>query len=81
MSSLSLTEPQIEATPADEVVRWAYDSFGDRLCLTCSWQKQSSVLVHLVSELGLGIDIIELDTHLSSRRPTRPVRHSWRATA
>jgi len=64
MSSLSLTEPQIEATPADEVVRWAYDSFGDRLCLTCSWQKQSSVLVHLVSELGLGIDIIELDTHL-----------------
>ena len=23
--------------------------FGDRLCLTCSWQKQSSVLVHMVS--------------------------------
>jgi phosphoadenosine phosphosulfate reductase len=64
MSSLSLTEPQIEAMPADEVLRWAYDEFGDRLCLTCSWQKQSSVLVHLVSELGLGIDVIELDTHL-----------------
>ena len=64
MSSLSLTEPQIEAMPAEEVLRWAYDEFGDRLCLTCSWQKQSSVLVHLVSELGLGIDVIELDTHL-----------------
>jgi phosphoadenosine phosphosulfate reductase len=64
MSSLSLTEPQIEAMPAEEVLRWAYDAFGDRLCLTCSWQKQSSVLVHLVSELGLGIDVIELDTHL-----------------
>jgi len=64
MSSLSLTEPQIEAMPAEEVLRWAYDSFGQRLCLTCSWQKQSSVLVHLVSELGLGIDVIELDTHL-----------------
>ena len=64
MSSLSLTEPQIEAMPAEEVLRWAYDGFGDRLCLTCSWQKQSSVLVHLVSELGLGIDVIELDTHL-----------------
>jgi phosphoadenosine phosphosulfate reductase len=64
MSSLSLTDPQIEAMPAEEVLRWAYDEFGDGLCLTCSWQKQSSVLVHLVSELGLGIDVIELDTHL-----------------
>ena len=64
MSSLSLTEPQIEAMPAEEILRWAYYEFGDRLCLTCSWQKQSSVLVHLVSELGLGIDVIELDTHL-----------------
>jgi phosphoadenosine phosphosulfate reductase len=64
MSSLSLTEPQIEAMPAEEVFRWAYHEFGDRLCLTCSWQKQSSVLVHLVSELGLEIDVIELDTHL-----------------
>jgi phosphoadenosine phosphosulfate reductase len=64
MSSLSLTDPQIEAMPAEEVLRWAYDEFGERLCLTCSWQKQSSVLVHLVSELGLGIDVIELDTHL-----------------
>jgi len=64
MSCLSLTEPQIEAMPAEEVLRWANDEFGDRLCLTCSWQKQSSVLVHLVSELGLGIDVIELDTHL-----------------
>ena len=64
MSSLSLTEPQVEAMPAEEVLRWAYGEFGDRLCLTCSWQKQSSVLVHLVSELGLGIDVIELDTHL-----------------
>jgi phosphoadenosine phosphosulfate reductase len=64
MSSLSLAEPQIEAMPAEEVLRWAYHGFGDRLCLTCSWQKQSSVLVHLVSELGLEIDVIELDTHL-----------------
>jgi phosphoadenosine phosphosulfate reductase len=64
MSSLSLTDLQMEAMPAEEVLRWAHDEFGQRLCLTCSWQKQSSVLVHLVSELGLGIDVIELDTHL-----------------
>ena len=68
MSSLpGLTEAEIEALPAEEVIRWAHAEFGDRLCLTCSWQKQSSVLVHMVSELGLGIDVIELDTHLFFR--------------
>ena len=61
---LSLTESEIEALPAEEVLRWAADQFGDRLCLSCSWQKQSSVLVHMASELGLDIDVVELDTHL-----------------
>ena len=28
--------------PAEDVLRWAYGEFGDKLCLTCSWQKQSS---------------------------------------
>lgn len=61
---LSLTEAEIEALPAAEVLRWAHEEFGERLCLSCSWQKQSSVLVHLVAELGLEVDIVELDTHL-----------------
>jgi phosphoadenosine phosphosulfate reductase len=63
-TQLSLTDSEIEALPAEEVLRWAYDEFGDRLCLTCSWQKQSSVLVHMVMELGLEVDVVELDTHL-----------------
>ena len=61
---LSLTETEIEALPAEDVLSWAVEEFGDRLCLSCSWQKQSSVLVHMASELGLEVDIIELDTHL-----------------
>jgi phosphoadenosine phosphosulfate reductase len=64
---LSLAEAEIEALPAEEVVRWAHEEFGERLCLTCSWQKQSSVLVHMVSELGLDVAVIELDTHLFFR--------------
>ena len=63
-SFLSLTDREVEALSAEELLRWAYDEFGDRMCLTCSWQKQSSVLVHMASELGLDIDVIELDTHL-----------------
>jgi phosphoadenosine phosphosulfate reductase len=60
----SQTEAEIEAFPAEDVLRWAADEFGERLCLTCSWQKQSSVLVHMVSELGLEVDYVELDTQL-----------------
>ena len=56
--------PDVEAMTAEDCLRWAYDEFGDKVCLTCSWQKQSSVLVHMVSELGLDIPVIELDTGL-----------------
>ncbi len=67
MSSLLRNPPNLETARAEQVIEWAYGEFGDRLCLTCSWQKQSSVLVHMVSELGIGIDVIELDTHLFFR--------------
>ena len=52
---------------AEELLQWVYGEYGDRLCLTCSWQKQSSVLVHMVSELGLDLPVIELDTQLFFR--------------
>jgi phosphoadenosine phosphosulfate reductase len=63
-TQLSRTDAQIDVLPAEDVLRWAYEEFGERLCLSCSWQKQSSVLVHMVSELGLDVDVVELDTHL-----------------
>jgi phosphoadenosine phosphosulfate reductase len=47
---------------AEELLRWAHAEFGDRLCLTCSWQRQSSALIHMVSELDLDVDVVELDT-------------------
>jgi len=65
VASLSLLQlPDVEAMTAEESLLWAYERFGDGLCLTCSWQKQSSVLVHMVSELEIDIPIIELDTGL-----------------
>jgi phosphoadenosine phosphosulfate reductase len=59
--------PELEHMSAEDVLRWAYDRFGAGMCLTCSWQRQSSVLVHMVSELGLEISIVELDTQLFFR--------------
>jgi len=56
-----------ERLSAEELILACHEQFGDKLCLTCSWQKQSSVLVHMVSELGLDIDVVELDTHLFFR--------------
>ena len=61
----ALQLPDVEAMTAEEALLWAYEQFGDRMCLTCSWQRQSSVLVHMVfGELGLNIPVVELDTQL-----------------
>ena len=62
MATAQLPDLDFEAMSAEDVLRWAASEFGDRLCLTCSWQRQSSVLVHMVSELGLDVDVVELDT-------------------
>ncbi len=52
---------------AEDVLQWAANEFGSKLTLSCSWQKQSSVLSHMVWQLGLEVPIIELDTHLLFR--------------
>ena len=67
MATPSLQRPDVESLEAEDLLRWAHGEFGDKLCLTCSWQKQSSVLVHMISELELDIPIVELDTHLFFR--------------
>ncbi|HEY7536964.1 MAG TPA: phosphoadenylyl-sulfate reductase [Gaiellaceae bacterium] len=67
MTLAQLPELDFEAMTAEEVLLWAYGEFGDRMCLTCSWQRQSSVLVHMISELGLDIPVVELDTELFFR--------------
>jgi phosphoadenosine phosphosulfate reductase len=64
VATAQLPDLDFEAMSAEEVLRWAAAEFGDGLCLTCSWQRQSSVLVHMVSELGLDVDVVELDTLL-----------------
>ena len=58
----ALPDVDFEAMSAEELLRWAHEEFGERLCLTCSWQRQSSALVHMVSELELDVDVVELDT-------------------
>jgi phosphoadenosine phosphosulfate reductase len=62
-----LPELDFEGMSAEELLRWSASEFAGRICLTCSWQRQSSVLVHMVSELGLDVPVVELDTQLFFR--------------
>ena len=62
MATARLPDLNFEVMTAEDVLRWAAEEFGDKLCLTCSWQRQSSVLIHMLSELALDVDIVELDT-------------------
>jgi phosphoadenosine phosphosulfate reductase len=64
MPTVHLPDLDFEAMTAEDLLRWGYGEFGDRMCLTCSWQRQSSVLVHMISELQLDIPVIELNTQL-----------------
>jgi phosphoadenosine phosphosulfate reductase len=48
-----------EATPED-IVRWATDTFGDRICVTSSMS--DAVIIHLASSVRPGIDVVFLDT-------------------
>lgn len=46
--------------PAEEVVRWAVQTFGDQICVTSSMT--DTVIIDLVSKIKPGIDVIFLDT-------------------
>ncbi len=46
--------------PAEDIIRWAVDAFGDRICITSSMT--DAVIVHLASAVRPGIDVIFLDT-------------------
>lgn len=48
--------------PAQEIVRWAAQTFADRLCVTSSMV--DAVLAHLVSRAAPGVDVIFIDTGL-----------------
>jgi phosphoadenosine phosphosulfate reductase len=50
----------LSGAPANDVISWAAEAFGSRICITSSMT--DAVLVHLVSQLKPGIDVLFLDT-------------------
>ena len=53
---------RLEGRSAEEIVEWALGEFGERLCVTSSFA--DAVLVHVVSKVAPGIDVVFLDTGL-----------------
>jgi phosphoadenosine phosphosulfate reductase len=53
---------KLEGRSAEEIVAWAVEEFGDRFCVTTSFA--DAVLVHVVSRVAPGADVIFLDTGL-----------------
>jgi phosphoadenosine phosphosulfate reductase len=51
---------ELQDASAEDVIRWATDTFGDRICITSSMS--DAVIVHLASAVRPGIDVVFLDT-------------------
>jgi 3'-phosphoadenosine 5'-phosphosulfate sulfotransferase (PAPS reductase)/FAD synthetase len=61
----------LAAAPAEEVIRWAADAFGERICATSSMT--DAVIIQLASAVQPGIDVLFLYTgyHLAETIGTR----------
>jgi phosphoadenosine phosphosulfate reductase len=51
---------ELENASAEDVIRWATATFGDRICVTSSMT--DAVIIHLASTVSPGIDVVFLDT-------------------
>lgn len=51
---------ELESASAEEIVRWAVQTFGSRFAVASSMQ--DAVLVHMVSQVAPGVDVLFLDT-------------------
>src|ERR1700747_5732 len=51
---------ELADAPPEEVIRWAVDTFGERICVTSSMT--DAVIIHLASAVQPGIDVVFLDT-------------------
>ena len=59
---MSIAIPDLEQASAEEVLAYAVDRFHPRLTLACSFQKEESVLVHLLTQIERSPRIFVIDT-------------------
>jgi phosphoadenosine phosphosulfate reductase len=62
MRGVSATSPQLETATAEEVLAYAVEQFHPRLTMACSFQKEESVLVHMLSRIEPAARVFTIDT-------------------
>jgi len=61
--AVALADPQtLEGASAQEIVAWAVERFHPRLTTACSFQKEESVLVHMLSTVCPDARVFTIDT-------------------
>ncbi len=53
---------KLDRAPAEQIVEWAVETFGERFCVTSSFA--DAVLTHVVASVAPGVEVIFLDTGL-----------------
>jgi phosphoadenosine phosphosulfate reductase len=48
--------------PAEDLIAWAVEHFHPRLALACSFQKEASVLVHMLTQIEPAARVFTIDT-------------------
>jgi phosphoadenosine phosphosulfate reductase len=59
---MSVMAPDLEAASAEEVLAYAVQRFHPRLTMACSFQKEESVLVHMLTRLEPAARVFTIDT-------------------
>jgi phosphoadenosine phosphosulfate reductase len=62
MTRMSVAIPDLETVSAEEVLAYAVERFHPRLKMACSFQKEESVLLHMLSSIEPEAHIFMIDT-------------------
>lgn len=64
MTDLDLPQinAQLEGSPAEQVIRWAHEAFGQGLVMSSSFGAQAAVMLHLATRVVPDIPVIFIDT-------------------
>jgi phosphoadenosine phosphosulfate reductase len=59
---MTTTAPELESATAEEVLAYAVQQYHPRLTMACSFQKEESVLVHMLTSIAPDARIFTIDT-------------------
>ena len=62
MRGVTAISPELETATAEEVLAYAVEQFHPRLTMACSFQKEESVLVHMLTQIEPTARVFTIDT-------------------